>query len=194
MNLLQALSELLAHSLLAPQRLVLVLLLLVAALIDWRTWRIPNELTAGGAALGLLMSALIPASPELGLPSALGGLVLGLALMLPLCLVGVMGAGDVKLMAMAGAFLGLPHTLHAALFVFVAGGVMALGTALWRRSLPTLAANLQGLLRRLRRTGGPRAPEPSAWARLPSVGKLPYAVSICAGTVVYVMAHPPGGA
>lgn len=192
MSQTQALVELLMMLLLQPRVALLVLLLLVAALIDWRSMRIPNWLTAGGAVLGLLMSMLMPPSPHLGVSDALGGLALGLLLMLPMYLLGVMGAGDVKLMAMAGTYLGVPHTLHAVLFVFITGGVAALGLVLMRRAWLGLARNLKNLL--LMALVAPEAvvrPR-GLLATLPSVGKLPYGVSICAGTVAYLVSHQLG--
>lgn len=188
MSEVQTLREALPLLLEQPRHLVLFALLLLAAVIDWRSLRIPNWLTGSGAVLGLLLSMLAPAGSQLGLGFALGGLALGLLLMLPMYLLGVMGAGDVKLMAMAGTYLGVPHTLHATLFVFVAGGVMALAAVLMRQAGPVLLVNLGAILARW----------PAAWRQVsavasrPSLGKMPYGVSICAGTVVYVLSHQLG--
>ena len=46
----------------------------------------------------------------------------GLALLLPLWLLRVMGAGDVKLMAAVGAVVGVPGVLYAVLWSFIFGG------------------------------------------------------------------------
>ena len=82
-------------------------LLLIAAVSDYRTRRIPNELVLAGAAAGLLGNTLFSTLPLDGFVTALQGLATGLAAFLPLYLLRLMGAGDVKLMAMVGAFLGL---------------------------------------------------------------------------------------
>ena len=103
----------------------------------------------------------------------------------------VLGAGDVKLMAMVGAFLGLPEILPALLFVFIAGGLAALAFVVLHRSVPRLAANLRAIAQGSllwaltgHRVGG--------MAPGMSVGKLPYGVSISAGSLLYLVARQLG--
>jgi prepilin peptidase CpaA len=56
-----------------------------------------------------------------------------------------MGGGDVKLMAAFGALLGPAGILSAALFAAIAGGVCALGFAIWgRRAIPYAPAIVLG--------------------------------------------------
>lgn len=86
-----------------PRTGVLLALLIIAAVIDYRTHKIPNWLTMGGAAFALIYEATIPFSLQHGFLWALGGFALGFLILLPLRVLKVMGAGDVKLMAMAGA-------------------------------------------------------------------------------------------
>jgi len=160
-----------------PRLAVLLALLVLAAALDVRSLRIPKLLTVGGTVLGLALS--VWASPPLGMAGSLAGLALGLALMLPFYAMGVMGAGDVKLMAMAGSFLGPGSTLQAVLFVWLTGGLLALGWALMHGAWGPLWANLRALGR-----AGP--------VQAASVGKLPYGLSICLGTSASVLAHPLG--
>jgi prepilin peptidase CpaA len=172
----------------------LVLLLVVAAAIDVRTMRIPNWLTVCGALIGLVLNAAMqwqllgPLWALDGLLWALGGMAAGLALFLPLYLLRVMGAGDVKLMAMVGAFVGVQQIVPAVLCVFLAGGVLALGTAAWRRSLRRLTSNVTGIVKWLAFAAfaGFR-PDPAIGANH-SVGTLPYGLSICAGTLAWLVA------
>jgi len=178
--------------LLQPRTLVLTVLLLAAALIDWHSMRIPNSLTLGGATLGLLMSMLAPASPHMGLGFALSGLALGLVLMLPLYLMGVLGAGDVKLMAMAGTYLGGAATLQAVAFVFITGGLIALAVVLWRRAWLPMLSNLKSIFLMLRVAPETLVHPRGVLASMPSVGRLPYGVSICAGTLAYLVFHQLG--
>jgi prepilin peptidase CpaA len=188
---LQAILELLGMLLAQPRTVLLLTLLLVAALIDWRSFRIPNWLTMSGSAAAVLMAVLDP-TPQLGWSSALAGLALGLAMLLPLYFIGVMGAGDVKLMAMVGAFLGLPHTLQAVLFVVVTGGVAALLTVMLRRAWSPLRANLKSIFFMARVAPEAVTHPRGVLASMPSVGQLPYGVSICAGTWIYVISHQLG--
>ena len=107
--------------------------LLVATVIDLRTRRIPNVLTASMAVLGFGLAAAGANENTMG--ASLAGLVLGLLLMLPGYALGATGAGDVKLMAAVGAILGPALVLLAFVCTSIAGGVLALGVAIRRRRL-----------------------------------------------------------
>ena len=111
---------------------------LVATVVDIRTRRIPNVLTASMAVMGIGLAAVGLSGMSLG--TAAFGLVLGLALMLPGHVLGATGAGDVKLMAAIGAIVGPGIVLNAFLFTAVAGGVLAIVVALRRRRLSATLA------------------------------------------------------
>ena len=104
-----------------------------AAVIDLRTRRIPNILTATMAAVGIGLAAA--GVGRVGLGASLLGCLLGLAFMLPGHIFGATGAGDVKLLAAAGALLGPTDTIYAFLYTAIAGGVLALLVAVARRRL-----------------------------------------------------------
>jgi prepilin peptidase CpaA len=161
-----------------PHLAVLVVMLLAAAATDLHSRRIPNWLTYGGAIAGLAIS-LGSNGPGPAWPSAMAGLLAGLAVLLPLHVLRVLGAGDVKLMAAAGVFLGPVDVLYAALFTFIAGGVAALVFVAWRRSFGPLAANLRSIVF----AGFARAP----LTGVHSVGRMPYAIAICAGTLAWLV-------
>lgn len=104
---------------------VYTLLLLMAAVGDFRTRRIPNRLTGIMAVLGLLWSVgLNPVVP--GALQGAGGLLTGLVCWLPFYALGWLGAGDVKLFAAAGAWLGPLRTVEGALVAAVVGALLAL--------------------------------------------------------------------
>jgi prepilin peptidase CpaA len=100
-----------------------------------------------------------------------------------------MGAGDVKLMAMTGAFLGLHDTLWALLATFVAGGVLSIVFALRSHSLRRLFGNLALLAQGAALGGGLRANTADTRA---SVGTLPYGVAIAGGTIGYLVLRQLG--
>ncbi|MEN8260683.1 MAG: A24 family peptidase [Pseudomonadota bacterium] len=159
---------------------ILLLVLVAATLTDATRHRIPNPLTLGGILIAIAWHSWM--SGWLGLLNSLGGLALGLLLLLPLYLRRVMGAGDVKLMATAGAFLGWSDTLIATSFSLMAGGVFALflllahggGGALLRRWLVTFKALFTtGEFIYIR-------PQPTEAAAM----RFPYAVAIAVGTTV----------
>src|SRR5512145_3261911 len=91
--------------------LALVSCLLAAVISDLRTRRIPNALCGAALGVGLFLQCMLFGIE--GLVSGLAGTLMGLVILLPLYLVGGMGAGDVKLMTSAGAFLGPSGALIA---------------------------------------------------------------------------------
>jgi prepilin peptidase CpaA len=172
--------------------IALVMLVIAAAVIDVQSLRIPNWLTVGGMVLGLAWNTAVASASLAGLLWALGGLAVGLVVLLPFYAVRVMGAGDVKLMAAVGAFLGFPGILYAILFTFIAGGILALMFALAHRSAGRMAANV-GQIARYVAFGamtGVRSAVPLTAG--PSIGKMPYGISIAIGTTAYVVAQQLG--
>ncbi len=114
-----------------PAFVALVSGALVATVIDVRTRRIPNVLTASMAGIGVALAASgVSGVSPLG---SLAGLALGFALMLPGHALGATGAGDVKLMAAVGAIVGPVTVLWAFAFTAIAGGIMAVVIAIRRR-------------------------------------------------------------
>src|ERR1051325_8486915 len=110
-----------------------------AAVIDLRTRRIPNLLTATLAAVGVGLAAA--GFGRVGLGASILGWLLGLAFMMPGHIFGATGAGDVKLLAAAGALLGPKDTIYAFLYTAIAGGVLALVVAVARRRLSQTLAS-----------------------------------------------------
>ena len=92
--------------------------------------RIPNALNAVGLVVAIAVGWL--ASGFTGAMSSIGGALAGCGALLPFYLLRGMGAGDVKLMAAAGAFLGPGGALLAAALSLIAGGLLALAFVAWR--------------------------------------------------------------
>lgn len=115
---------------------VLMALLVLAAVLDVKTGRIPNWLVFGGIVYALAYNAFFPLYPrDIGILFGLAGLAVGLLAFLPLYLLRAMGAGDVKLMALVGAFIGSIATIASVLATLLAGGVLAAVLALRSRRL-----------------------------------------------------------
>lgn len=158
----------------------LIALVLTACLQDLAARKIPNRLVLCGLfSAGVLH--LVSGTPFHLISVGLAGCALGLLVFLPLYLLRAMAAGDVKLMAMVGAFTGPLLALEIALATFCAGGVMALVMVLSQGRWRDLVAKLRTLLRPLymRLAGMPYEPEPLSGA---SVGGMPYGVAIAAAT------------
>jgi prepilin peptidase CpaA len=163
-------------------------LLLGASVSDVRRRRIPNTLVVYGMALGLCFQALAPAGAGLfpgsepGLQAGLLGGLTGLALFLPLYALRLMGAGDVKLLAMAGVWLGTHSVVYATLWTLAAGGVLGLAVALASGTLRQVGLNM---LRILRATAVRTCSAGLlVQAPVPTTGRLPYAVAIATGATV----------
>jgi prepilin peptidase CpaA len=157
----------------------LALMLVLAAYLDTRCHRIPNGITFGGAVAGLVLQSYFGGFEALG--SGFLGLAIGFGLFIPFYIRGAMGAGDVKLMAAVGAFLGPSATLWAAAFTMIVGGVMAVAILLRHRGLGQLARRYFTTLNYLVVTGnlnhdGPREGEAAA-------RRFPYALAIGFGTL-----------
>ncbi|VTU19902.1 A24 family peptidase [Variovorax sp. RA8] len=187
-----ALLELLAMLVFDPRTAVLIALLVIAGVTDYRTYRIPNWLTFGGAAFALVYKTVIAVSPGSALLMASGGLLLGFLLLLPLYMLHAMGAGDVKLMAMVGAFLGLDETFQAVLCALIAGGVGAIGFALLKGRVGRMLANTRDVLRDLVTLSLAGVRPDARMHAGQSIGKLPYGVCISAGTIGYVLSRQLG--
>ena len=159
--------------------LLLALLLILAAVCDIRTHRIPNPLILAGLALGLAWHAWRGGAPGL-LLSLEGVAVAGLAL-LPYAL-GGLGAGDVKLLGAVGALMGPSFLLWTLLGTILAGGLLALAWAARRGVLrETVDSVLLGLHLLGARAGV------SALASASRAGKMPFAPAIALGAAFAFM-------
>jgi prepilin peptidase CpaA len=107
--------------------------------------RLPNTLTLGGAAAAVVVLGLLHGWR--GVLISLTGWAVGSALFFPLFALGGMGAGDVKLLAAIGAWLGPIGALWAGLYGALAGGIMALLVALTRGYAVTAMRNVGAMLR-----------------------------------------------
>jgi prepilin peptidase CpaA len=173
----------------SPVFLQLGMLALVglAAATDLASRRIPNKLlVAGLLAAGVLH--LCNVAPASALLSGLLGAATGLFVFLPLYCARGMAAGDVKLLAVVGAFATPLEVLQIALYSVCLGGLIALIAVIARGRLRPLLANLACLLRPLlmRIAGMPAVAEPLPAA---SVGNIPYGVAIALGTALVVAQH-----
>ncbi|MGH8772717.1 MAG: A24 family peptidase [Burkholderiales bacterium] len=168
--------------------------LVVAGWYDLKSHRIPNWLVAGGTVIALVLHSVllagfgfISAAPgALGLLGSLKGSGLGLALFLPFYMLRLMGAGDVKLMAMVGAFLGIPDILWAMLATFLAGGVLTVVIGLARGVLKQTFHNIVFMVN-ISAIKVQTGSLPSFDEAPKTAAKLPYGVAIALGTMGYVL-------
>jgi len=113
--------------------LLLGFILLIASVTDILRHKVYNWLTFPALGLGLGLNAAWQQLP--GLWGGCAGLLVGGLLFFPAFFWGGMGAGDVKLMAVVGAFMGWVFVINAALYAAVIGGVLAAAWLLIRGEL-----------------------------------------------------------
>lgn len=174
--------------------------LAVAVSTDLLSRRIANRLIIAGIATALIFH--LTAAPAAGVLAATGGsigagasvsgLAVGFVALFPLYALRAMGAGDVKLMMMVGAFLGPLQTLGVVVLTFAAGGVLAIAMALWQRSFRQLILNLRFMLTTsaISAAGGT---SPKFEPLQQTAGRMPYAVAIAAGTLLQLYLVRNGG-
>jgi prepilin peptidase CpaA len=100
--------------------------------------RIPNRLTGSLLCLGLALHFTSGGWSALG--AAALGVPVGLTVLLPLYMLRATGAGDVKLLAAAGAVLGPWSIAVAGGYTLIAGGLLAAGYVLWGATNAAVAA------------------------------------------------------
>jgi prepilin peptidase CpaA len=187
-----AVLELIEMLLLNPRTGVLVGLLTVAAVSDVRKGRIPNWLVFGGALYALAYNALYPVYPrDIGILFALGGLSVGLVALLPGYLLRVLGAGDVKLMAMVGSFVGTWAAVEAVLASLITGGMLAVVMSLYSGRLLLMLRNVVALFRGTVLTFA-TAPGGLTIQGGGSAGRMPYGLAIALGTISYLVLEQLG--
>ncbi len=136
---------------------VLTGILAVAAVWDLFYTRIPNVLIAAGY---MMAFCSVLAQEEGVIKDRLCGLVLPCLLGFVYFASGNLGAGDLKLFSVVGAFLGVKATLHCM------GGAIAAGAA----------------------TGGIKIIlEAGRWRRYPRKCTIPFAPSILCGTLIVLI-------
>jgi prepilin peptidase CpaA len=156
-----------------------------ASWFDLRTARVPNALTLGSAALAAAMHVAVAAGWDTALPAlgwSLAGWTAGLLLFLPLFALGGMGAGDVKLLAAFGAWLGPWGAFWTAVYGAIAGGVIAIPLLIARRALGATLNNVWGLIG-FWRVAGIR-PHPDLTLDTPGGIRLPYALPMALGALM----------
>ncbi len=164
----------------------LAVLVLMAAVSDFRARTVPNWLTVSGALLGVGLHVYL--SGWSGAKFSLLGLGLGFLIFLPLFALRGMGGGDVKLMAAIGAMAGVSNTFVIFILTALLGGVMAVGLLLWKGGLGRALRNVGFIVGRLARGKVPHEDRPELDIDRSASLKLPYAIPMALGTLLYLLA------
>jgi prepilin peptidase CpaA len=165
-----------------------VTVVVIAAVIDFRTQRIPNWLTGPFLVAGLIMSGVRHGWGGLGeslVAALIATVILGL-----FCYLGGMGIGDLKLCAGIGSWIGPSQLASALVMTGLAGGLIALCWSLaggfLRQTLRGVAALIRGFANR-----GFQPNETIVLAN-PLIRRMPYAPAIAIGTICSFLGRHQG--
>ena len=136
-----------SHESAVPVIIVLTAVLIAAATDIWK-FKVYNALTLPLLAAGLLYHGF-----RHDLADSLLGVMFGFAALVPLYIVGGMGAGDVKLMAAVRDWLGIPLTFYVFIASSLAAGVYAVGLVVWTGRVGETVVNLHIMWLRLASVG-----------------------------------------
>jgi prepilin peptidase CpaA len=155
--------------------------LVVAAVIDGRQLRVPNWLTFHFVIGGLVFAAWYGGRAMFF--SSLAGTGVGLISLLPLYAIGGMGAGDVKLMAGVGAWLGPVLTFWAFVSTALVGGVLGVAMIVASGNVIHHWVMLQTIVHEILTIRNPVELAERAGERKKNMMLLPYGISIAIGSI-----------
>jgi prepilin peptidase CpaA len=164
-----------------PTLAFLAFILILAAAFDLRQRRIPNVLTLPVMAGGIIYWSVFNGVD--GFMHGTGGLLLGIGFLIIFYLMGMMGAGDVKLMGAVGSFLGPQGVFHAFLCSAIIGGLYSLFVLARSKAVKQTASRYWMILKGYLGTG-------QLIYIPPEEGELPrlcYGVAISLGTILPVL-------
>lgn len=165
---------------------LLIALIVICVVTDLRERKIYNKVLFPFFLAGLVLNLTADGIPGLGF--ALAGTAVGFSILLIPYLLGGMGAGDVKLLAVVGGLKGAVFVLTAAVYMALAGGIMALIILFFRRGAISRLKQIGMILGGLR--SGLKVP--LALDKEAMNTTYPYGVAIAIGALAAIL-FPAGG-
>jgi prepilin peptidase CpaA len=159
------------------------IVLVVAAVIDGAILKVPNWLTFPFIICGWMHCTMQGGLSGLGF--SLLGTCVGMMLLLLLRNVGGMGAGDVKLLAGVGAWLGTQVTLYAFAATAIVGGVIAVAMIFKSGQWEKHWAMAHQILHEWKTIRKPEKLAQIARDRKPRMMLLPYGIPMAIGSIAY---------
>ncbi|HEY8909347.1 MAG TPA: prepilin peptidase [Desulfosporosinus sp.] len=158
----------------------------IAVFTDWRERKIYNKLLVPAFFTALLLHSFQGGISSL--TNSLIGASLGFALLLLPYFMGGMGAGDVKLLAVIGAFGGVSFVFTSFLYGAVIGGLISVILLARRRALKSTLINFLLFLPMVQKTQNSSEAINDA-----SQEKFPYGIAIALGTTIALFVPLGGG-
>jgi prepilin peptidase CpaA len=173
-----------ADSIQLTKVLLLILLVMFCSATDLSTRRIPNAVLLPALMSALFLNSL--AGGLAGLVDSIAGLAIGIVMLLPLYVLGRMGAGDLKLLGVVGSILGTWGAVVAGFATMIAGGILGVLYLAWLLVKPDVVSRILHLASFI--TG--KEPLDDAMSfETARAAEIPYALAITAGsfaTLVYL--------
>jgi len=160
--------------------LSLITVLVISSVTDLAWHRIPNTLLLSALVVALALQG--SGDGVNGIFWATAGLVAGLVFLMPLYAMGGMGAGDVKLLGVVGAFLGPWGAFVAGVATLIVGAALGIVYIAWRNIQPILAYQAWKLMQS-NYACNMQTPAPSLVATPIRGSGFAYAPAIAAGAV-----------
>lgn len=160
-------------------------MVVVAAVTDLRSRRIPNWLSLSGVLAGIVLNSFLNVD-RYNWRTALLGLGLAFAVYFPLYLLRGMGAGDVKLMAAVGALMGPANWFAIFLLSNILGGAAAVLLLLSRGRLWGTLRNLGYMLNELAHFRPPYMRREELDLKSPKAVTMPHGVAIALGALSFL--------
>ena len=174
-------------------QILLGILVAVAAVFDIRFRRIPNWLVLAGIVAGFTWNVYSPGfSGGLsrnwpGFGRAAAGFGLGFILYFPLYLLRARGAGDVKLLAAAGAITGPSNIVWIFLLTAILGGLIALIMLIFAGRTRKTFFNVAWIMRDLIQLRAPYKSSEELDVNSTKGMRLPHGAMIAVGTAAFVI-------
>jgi prepilin peptidase CpaA len=162
----------------------------VAAMLIWCAWidgtllKVPNKLTFPFVITGFVYNLAANGLSE-GLWLAFAGMSVGLLTLLPFYVLNWMGAGDVKMMAGMGAWLGPAVAWWAFVYTVFVGAGLAILMVLYRGDLKKHYEQFVLIWTEAVSLKSPAKIAEIAAERKSSMYLLPYGIPICIGSIAY---------
>lgn len=168
------------NSVLNFMNVIITIQILLAVMYDLYCYKVKNIITYTFACLGIAYN-LFTGDSSLILSSFMGILV-PIALLMPLYLLRVLGAGDIKLFCSIGALLGADDIIAIIVNSFLSGGVIAVFLMLIRQNLRDRGKHLMQYIRNCMLTMD-FAPYDDFLEKNGS--KMHFTIAIAAGTILF---------
>lgn len=162
-----------------PLKTVLVLSLLILALqCDIKTYKIKNTLIFPYILLGILINLFV--GKLFGIFDWVLGILTPTIFLLPLYLLGMVGAGDIKLFSAIGSIMGYRFVLLSMMLSFLLGGIIALIIAFTREAFKKCFVNLLQYLKTCLLTFSIQT-----YTKIEdSSNRFPFSIAVVGGTIV----------